>query len=169
MDCNATIISMDSISGKDMAEILLGTMFQMLKVEPQEPFEFVWDERPAVKVEKAMEMKQLVKKIAGTDDLFYKHFFKWDNCIKILNSVVTLANVTWANRSNAPFNLEHFQTMYDRYLVSLVGGTDEEGITQSWYKLYTNLTAGGHGIVLNSFGVDTRKVIVKTVADERQV
>jgi hypothetical protein len=169
MDCNATIISMDSISGKDMSEVLLGTMFQMLKVEPKEPLELEWDQRPKIKLEKTMDLKQVVKKIAGEDNEYYTHFFKWDNCVKILNSLTALTGVKWANRDDIPFNLPEFQQMYDHYLVSLVGGTDEEGITLSWYKLYKNLTAGGHSIILNSFGVDTRKVIVKTVVDERQV
>lgn len=169
MDCNATIISMDSISGKDMAEVLLGTMFQMLKIVPSEPFDYVWDQLPAVKIEKAMDLKQLVKKLAGQDNEFYTHFFKWDNCVKMLNSIVNLTTLQWTNRTDNTFYIDDFKEMYDRYLVSLVGGTDEEGITHSWYKIYANLTAGGHSVILNSFGVDTRKVIVRTVPDERRV
>merc|ERR1712232_361943 len=65
MDCNATIISVDSISNKTMSEILLGTMFQMIKMLPEDPFEFTWEGRPGFKVEKAMDFKQLVKNIAG--------------------------------------------------------------------------------------------------------
>jgi len=169
MDCNATILSSDSISGKSMAEILLGTMFQMLKVSPKSPFDVTFGDKPTVKIEKAMDFKQLVKKIAGTDNEYYTHFFNWDNCIKLLETVSVKTEVEWTNSSDTRFSMDHFQEMYDRYLVSLVGGTDEEGITRSWYKLHTNLSAGSHSIVLNSFGVDTRKILVKSVPDERTV
>lgn len=169
MDCNATIVSMDSISNKGMSEVLLGTMFQMIFLEPEAAFNFAFDERAAVKVDKRMDFKQLVKKVAGDDNEYYVHFFTWENCTRIINSISALTRIMWANRADQPFNIETFKQMYDHYLVSLVGGTDEEGITKSWYRLVENMNAGGHSPILNSFGVDTRKVIVKTVRDERQV
>mmetsp|Transcript_157609 Transcript_157609/g.278157 ORF Transcript_157609/g.278157 Transcript_157609/m.278157 type:complete len:553 (+) Transcript_157609:104-1762(+) len=169
MDCNATIVSMDSISGKDNSEVLLGTMFQMIKVEPQEPFQFEWPGRVPVTVEKAMDLKQLVKKVAGQENEFYTHFFKWSNCMRVLENLDSLTKVKWANRREKPFKMEEFQTLYEHYLKSLCGSSDEDGITQSWYKVYKYLIAGGHSLVLNSFGVDTRKVILKTVSDERRV
>lgn len=168
MDCNATIISNDSISGKGLAEVLLGTMFQMIRLKPEAPFDFAYEGRPTVKIEKAMDLKTFIKKIAGEDNGFYVHFFKWENCAKILAAVSGLAKVMWVSDEDKPFDIGRFKEMYERYLNTLVGGTDEDGITQSWYKLHTNLTAGGHSLVLNSFGVDTRKVIVKTVSDEHQ-
>merc|ERR1711920_820405 len=57
---------------------------------------------------------------------------------------------------------------YDHYLVALVGGTTDEGITKSWFKCVETLQEK-HCIMINSFGVDTRKLLVKTVEDERQV
>lgn len=169
MDCNATIVSMDSISGKDESEVLLGTMFQMLKVEAQEPFDFHWPGRQPVAIDKTMDLKQLVKKVAGQENEFYTHFFKWNNCATVLEILDNLNRVKWANRADKPFKLAEFQALYEHYLQSLTGSSDDDGITQSWYKVYKYLSAGGHSVVLNSFGVDTRKVILKTVPDERRI
>eukprot|EP00928_Gymnodinium_smaydae_P062956 TRINITY_DN46679_c0_g1_i1.p1 TRINITY_DN46679_c0_g1~~TRINITY_DN46679_c0_g1_i1.p1 ORF type:complete len:545 (-),score=67.48 TRINITY_DN46679_c0_g1_i1:257-1891(-) len=169
MDCNATIISSDSISGKGMSEVLLGTMLQMMRVRPTQPFELVWDENRTAKIEKSMDLKQVVKLLGGNDNAFYTHFFTWQRCTRLFDLILAATEIVWANRIDTSFSLDGFKDMYERYLISLVGGTDEHGITQSWYKLYTNLSAGGHSVILNSFGMDTRKVIARTVLDERQV
>merc|ERR1712083_531214 len=64
--------------------------------------------------------------------------------------------------------MESFKKEYDHYLVALEGGTTDEGITLSWFKCAEALQ-DEHCIMINSFGVDTRKLLVKTVEDERQV
>eukprot|EP00440_Ansanella_granifera_P023040 gb/GFBE01025020.1/.p1 GENE.gb/GFBE01025020.1/~~gb/GFBE01025020.1/.p1 ORF type:complete len:546 (+),score=95.48 gb/GFBE01025020.1/:1-1638(+) len=169
MDVNSTIISVDSISNKDMSEVLLGTIFGFIRLEPNEPCNFVWEGREAVRLDKAIDLKQLAKKIAGADSEYYSSFFKWDRCMAILDAVAPLGKVNWANRRDRRFSKVHFREVYDHYLVSLEGSTDDAGITRSWFACYKHLLAGDHCIVLNSFGVDTRKIIVKTCKDERQV
>lgn len=168
VDVNSTIISVDSASGKDMSSVLLGTMFEFITVSPPENFSFEWDSRPAVKIEKTMTLKQLAEKIAGDDKKYYGEFYTYENCVNFLRSLCKLAAVDWSTHDR-PFTMKHFKDRYNQYLVSLVGSTSEEGITKSWFQLYNTLKTGGHCIMMNSYGVDTRKVIVKTVADEREV
>jgi hypothetical protein len=168
IDVNSTIISVDSASGKDMSSVLLGTMFEFITVSPTETFTFEWDARPAVKFEKTMTLKQLAKKIAGDDKRYYSEFYSHENCVEFIRSLCKLAAVDWSTHDR-PFTIKHFKDRYNQYLVSLVGSTTEEGITKSWFQLYTTLKTGGHCIMMNSYGVDTRKVIHKTVSDEREV
>merc|ERR1711964_739629 len=65
--------------------------------------------------------------------------------------------------------METFMAEYDHYLQALVGGTNNQGMTKSWFKCVEHLRGTRHCIMINSFGVDTRQLLVKSVDDERQV
>eukprot|EP00415_Alexandrium_ostenfeldii_P003953 UN3953 len=64
--------------------------------------------------------------------------------------------------------LEAFQDLFQEYLVSLQAVTTKDGIANSWFRVFEGLK-GQHTIVLNSFGVDTRKVVLATVPNESRV
>merc|ERR1719150_1336337 len=154
MDVNSTIISVDSVSGKDMSGILLGTMLEFITLKPRKTFSLEWDDRPAIQVDKPMSFKQLAKKIAKDDKDYYGRFYTYENCTRIIRHVDALADVSWSNHDK-PFSMERFKAAFDRYIVSLEGSTNEEGITRSWFCFFDSLSAGNNCIVVNSFGVDT--------------
>jgi hypothetical protein len=168
MDVNSTILSMDSASSKDMGQLVLGTMFEFITLQPREPFAFEWPERPPVRVEKAMHLKKLAKEVCKEDKALYKGFYTFENCMKLLSSVASQADLKWSLQEDV-FSVDEFKRQYNRYLVSLVGGTNEDGIAKSWFKFYNTRANHGHCTMLNTFGLDGRKVIIKTVSDERQV
>merc|ERR1712056_87859 len=56
--------------------------------------------------------------------------------------------------------------MGQKYLSKMDGSTTEEGITKSWFHAWDRLQRGHHSMILNSFGVDTRKVICRTLHNE---
>merc|ERR1712060_762990 len=76
-----------------------------------------------------------------------------------------------------PVTMESFRKNFDEYIVGIESATDKDGVVGSWYKVYKDLTSGAlwpgdddmHCIFLNSFGVDTRKVVTATVNDESNV
>jgi len=172
MDINSTIISVDSVSRRDMSQLVLGTMFEFITLTPLQPFNYQWEDStaswPNVEVKKAMSLKKLVKGICKDKKEFYDRFYTYDNCVKILTSVPDDSTLTWSQQDK-PVSLDSFKELFDRYAVSLVGGTTQEGITQSWFKTYEKQSAAGHSLILNTFGMDSRKVIIKTVDDEREV
>lgn len=169
MDINGTIMSSCSMSGKDMTTVLLGTMLEFITLEtPKEPSSVEWDDKPPVKLDKQMNVKQLVKKISGSDKDFYTQFFKYDNCIKILELLASKTHVTWP-RHDLEFSVQNFTDLYEHYIVALVGSTNDVGLTKSWFAFYSHAIGAGSPIAINSFGMDMRATVIKTVADEREV
>jgi hypothetical protein len=169
MDINSTIISVDAVSGKDMAQMVLGTMFEFITMIPNEPFVYHWRDgaRPPIDVKKTMHLKKFVKEICKDAKDLYDHFYTYDNCMQVIISLVDKVELRWSQQEG-DFTLKSFKDLYERYLVTLDGGTTPEGITRSWLKCYqTNQLK--NALILNTFGIDSRKVIVKTVEDERQV
>merc|ERR1712113_496152 len=88
-----------------------------------------------------------------------------------------LANgtVTWVGET-VPVTIETFHSNFEEYLSGIDNATDKDGVVASWYQVYKDLTSGSltggegnHCIFLNSFGVDTRKVVTATVRDESNV
>jgi hypothetical protein len=169
VDVNSTVISVDTRTGKDMSYILLNTLLERIKIRPRgSGFNFDWDGFPSLKVDKPTSIKALAKKMFIENKEFYDAFYTMDNTKKLLESLAAVADLAWSQKGKPAWTLETFMKEYNHYLVALVGGTDDEGITKSWYKLVKALQ-DDHCIMVNSFGVDTRKLLLKTVQDERQV
>ncbi|CAK0901517.1 unnamed protein product, partial [Prorocentrum cordatum] len=63
---------------------------------------------------------------------------------------------------------EEFIQLFYEYKDTISQGIDGDGITQSWFRCYEKLGMR-HSLMLNSFGVDTRKVILATEGDESRV
>lgn len=60
-DANGTVVWDDTVAGKDVSQMLLATMFNFAEARPRSPdCEFSWDSRPAVKLERRRNLKELV-------------------------------------------------------------------------------------------------------------
>merc|ERR1712232_272187 len=90
------------------------------------------------------------------------------NCLKLIDMVIPHASVNW-ERNDKEFSLQNFKESYEHYCGALVGSANDIGIVQSWFQFYQNIISDGHCIVINSFGMDVRSTILKTVKDEREV
>merc|ERR1712217_472798 len=156
------------VRSKDLASSLLSTMFEFMELIPKAgSFEFAWREQPPVKVEKKQSLKKLVKEITEGDITAYRTFFSEMNCCQFISQLCTGADVRWADREGA-LSEEDFVGMFKEYLATVSGGIDRDGIANSWFRCFESLK-NDHAVVLNSFGVDTRKVIKATVPDEKTV
>lgn len=167
MDVNSTIISIDSATSKDMNQMVLGTMCEFITITPRDSFGVNWDDRGVVKVEKPMHAKALAKKIAKDDKAFYHAFYTVENCMKLFDLVRPYADLEWSDHTD-DFSSEKFVEKYERYLVTLRDSTNNSGITNSWFRVYESLKREA-SIVLNTFGVDTRKVLECTLEDGKKV
>lgn len=167
MDVNSTIVCNDTVQGKGLSNTLLSTMFEFVDFRPAEPFEVVFNGHPPVRIEKKMKLKQLVKEITSNSHEAYGSFWTEDNCWRLFAEVAAKGEVRWEGQDKT-FTLEASQELFKEYLVSLEKVISKDGIAGSWFRVYDALK-GRHTVVLNSFGVDTRKVILATIPDERSV
>jgi hypothetical protein len=168
MDVNSTIVCNDAVQSKDLSSSLLSTMFEFLELAPKDgAFEFAWAELPPVKVEKRQTVKKLVKEITDGDIQAYRDFFNEQNCTEFLRQLLPSVYVRWAEEET-PMSVDDFLRMFGEYMGTVSDGIDADGITSSWFSLYKSLKED-HAVVLNSFGVDTRKVIKATVPNENDV
>jgi hypothetical protein len=168
MDVNSTIVCNDAVQSKDLSSSLLSTMFEFMELAPKAgAFEFIWQQLPPVKVEKRQTLKKLVKDITEGDIGAYRNFFSEMNCCQFIEQLIALADVRWAD-GETTLSVEDFVNMFKEYLATVSGGVDRDGIASSWFRCFDALK-NDHAVVLNSFGVDTRKVIKATVPDEKNV
>jgi len=169
MDVNSTIVCADTVTGKDSSQILLATMFELIEVTPKSSFEFTWDDEKAVqvKVAKAMSLKAIVKKVTDGDKKRYQQFYDIEQCSKLFALLISLGGeIRWTSH-NEELTLASFTELYENYLKAMACNVTEDGITNSWFKAYNVLKERPNSIIMNSFGVDTRKVLKKTLRDER--
>merc|ERR1712217_275033 len=97
----------------------------------------------------------------------YRNFFSEMNCRQFISQLCTAADVRWADKEGL-LSVEDFVKLFKEYLVTVSGGIDSDGITKSWFRCFESLK-DDHAVVLNSFGVDTRKVSKATVPDEKNI
>jgi hypothetical protein len=113
-------------------------------------------------------LKQLAKKICGDDKKYYDRFYSYENCLKLLDLVVHKANVEWS-RYDVEFSVKHFKESFEHYCSALVGSTNDIGLAHSWFQCYQSSISRGQSIIIDSFGMDVRQAVLKTVSDEREV
>lgn len=161
MDVNGTAVFEDTINGKSASDNLLSIMFSQLEVRPDEPFSFAWGSQPPVTIEKPTELRQIVKQISNKDQEFYRNFWSYESCHDLVEQLTKQSNIRW-RQSDEHLSLESFFETYEGYLseeVSRSGEATADGVCKSWITCYQELKAAGHSTVLNSYGVDTRRVI----------
>jgi hypothetical protein len=167
MDVNATVMCADSVQSKDMSASLLSTMFELMELSPKAPFDFAWGSWPPVKVQKKQTLKKLVKDITADDHGAYSSFFSEATCQSFFSQVAALADIRCSDAS-PPLTAEDFVSLYRDYLQTIAGSLDSNGLTQSWFRCCESLKMQ-HSVMLNSFGVDTRKVVLASGVDESRV
>ena len=169
MDVNATIACNDTVQGKDLAVTLLGTMFELMELRPNPPgFSLEWKGLNKVHVEKIKTLKALIKDMTADDHEAYTKFWQEENCWSFLSHVLQHGEVRWVTGTE-PMTLEAVKDLFGSYMRTVPSALDEDGITNSWFHVYANMLKDRHSTILNSFGVDTRKVTLATVSDEMDV
>jgi len=167
MDVNSTIICNDSVQSKDLSASLLSTMFELMELSPKAAFDFGWESCPPVSVQKKQSLKKLVKDLTASNGDAYRSFFSEATCCGFMSELLTFADIRWSDALD-PLGVDDFIGMFNEYRGTISGGIDSSGITQSWFRCFDALSKE-HALVLNSFGVDTRKVILATSPDESGV
>mmetsp|Transcript_115960 Transcript_115960/g.368823 ORF Transcript_115960/g.368823 Transcript_115960/m.368823 type:complete len:570 (+) Transcript_115960:43-1752(+) len=170
MDVNGTILWSDSIMGLGARELLLEAMLGLAEVYPHEPFEIQWEEQPEVKLSAKTVMKQLMHDISDGDKSIFHLFLTLEKTCVLLRRVLLNAKLTWAN--GGEFTIEDFVVAYEGYVLQLrkqETGREHHGITTSWFRCLKQLQDGGHTAVINSFGMDTQKVVVRSAEEAHSV
>jgi hypothetical protein len=167
MDVNSTIICNDSVQSKDLSASLLSTMFELMELSPKEAFDFGWGCCAAVRVQRKQSLKKLVKDITASDNDAYRSFFSESTCRSFISQLAAFADIRWSDALD-PLGLEEFCSMFEEYRATISAGIDSNGITKSWFRCFDALRSE-HVLMLNSFGVDTRKVLLATTPDETKV
>merc|ERR1712032_805485 len=116
-----------------------------------------------------MGLRQLVKDISNNDSEFYTEFWSDATCRRFLEQLCKTAHVSWLQDATR-LTPERFFAVFAEYLEELHRhATTADGITRSWFSCFDALKDGGHTVVLNSFGVDSQRVLMRSVPDERLV
>merc|ERR1711972_435641 len=146
-------------------------MFEFVELQPKSAFEFSWEERAPVKIDKPMSFKQLLKKISNDDTGYYQSFYEPSRCESLFLKVAAFADIKWmARKSEAGvLSLEEFVSTYIEYQETMAHGANDMGITMSWFRCYDYLKDGHHSTCLNSFGIDSKKVLSQTVPGDADV
>lgn len=173
MDVNGTILWSDSIMGLGPNELVLEAMYGFAQVRPRRAFDFKWRDQPQVRLEKPHVLKQLIHDISNGDKQVFNAFLKIDTCGELLKQLASDGDLGWSQHE-ATFSPEDFLKDYDGYMLELRkydGGKDSSahGITESWFRCLRKLEEGGHAAVINSFGMDTQQVVMRSSSDAKRV
>jgi hypothetical protein len=148
-------------------------MFRFAEARPDEPFEFRWGSQPPVTINKPSSLTQIVKEISHNDNHFYHDFWHYESCHNFMQELTKCASISWLQQEDH-ITLEAFFTGYADCVKKEVqctkeGRATDDGVTISWLQCYKWLKEEGHSVVLNSFGVDTQRVVAPSVKDSREV
>eukprot|EP00928_Gymnodinium_smaydae_P071065 TRINITY_DN54747_c0_g1_i1.p1 TRINITY_DN54747_c0_g1~~TRINITY_DN54747_c0_g1_i1.p1 ORF type:complete len:448 (-),score=73.90 TRINITY_DN54747_c0_g1_i1:62-1357(-) len=157
MDVNSTIKCDDTVQGKDLAVTLLGVMFSFLEFTPHEPFDL---EVPPhkVRLEKKRDVKSVVKDLTGKA---YSSWWSESNCWSLLQILSGKGTMKWPGQEQS-MTFESFKRLWNDYHEGFGKVVGADGILRSWFRLVEALDMERHSVVLNSFGTDTRKVMLAT-------
>jgi len=168
MDVNSTIMCLDTVQTKDLSASLASVMFDLLDFCPASSFELSWADGPKVNISKRTQLKKLVKQATIADSAAYKSFFCNEaNSRDFLKELFAHGEIRWPGVDES-LDMETYERMFEEYLAVVEGGVSADGITKSWFALFEAMKTE-HMMMLNSFGVDTRKVVRATQPDESNV
>lgn len=167
MDINSTIVFSDVMTGKNRHAVLLSTMFECINFNPTVAFEIQWDETQGKTAipKKPISVKKLVKKMLDLEG--YKSFWNMENCQALLCQLLSRGSVTW--HTGGEMSQAQFDKLYLEYSKAMDQQVEGTGIVSSWFTFYRWMEARGNQVMLNTFGVDSRKIILTTVPNERDV
>jgi len=172
MDVNGTILWNDSIMGLGPDELLLGTMFGFTEIQPRRPFELTWDETHSVIVDRLWNLRELLHALSAGDERLFHDFWNVDECRILMDKLVQHADLKWCGKPGL-VTTEEFFAVYRDYMMELHKQEKEQGaaacgITESWFRCCAALREGHHAPVINSFGMDTQKVVMRSARDPRK-
>jgi len=173
MDVNGTILWNDSIMGLGPDQVLLHTMFGFVEARPRQPFEFTWGSQEPVNVEGKQNLKELLNEVAKNDNAYLANFWRKENCESFMTTLSRSADLAWVGKRGA-FSATEFFSVYQDYMDELhrqdrMQGAAACGITTSWFRCFAALRESQHSVVINSFGMDTQRVVVRSAHDPRRV
>lgn len=169
MDVNSTIVCVDTVSGKDMSHTILSTMSEFLTFTPatKEAVAVEVIDGRVGEVKKAKALKGIVKDVIGKDLPVYNEFWSEANVSGLITRLMDLGKLTWIG-SDTSMTLDLFMGLFRNYIQKMGNATHKDGIASSWFKCFEAMKTK-HSVILNSFGVDTRKVILASTPDENSV
>lgn len=162
MDINSTVVFGDIIGGKDKESVLLSTMFGCMFVNSSEEFEFTWGSSTTKVAAGKVMLKKVVKK--ALDKESYRTFYNYANCRSAVEILCDKGTVLYGERS---IEVTDFEKIFEEYS-RLLSATVKDGIVKSWFELVKKYK-NDHLLMLNTFGVDSRMLILETVEDEDDV
>mmetsp|Transcript_57043 Transcript_57043/g.102104 ORF Transcript_57043/g.102104 Transcript_57043/m.102104 type:complete len:280 (+) Transcript_57043:2-841(+) len=169
MDVNGTIVWDDTMAGKGIAEVLLSTLFRLSEVRPQHlPSKFAFEDNPEIELAKNTPLKDIVRDVYDKRADAYKRFWTPETCVEFIENLQSLGGVGWLGEENT-FSPQYFADLFAEYTEELKVQVSADGIPNSWFKFYNRMKYCGHSIIVNSFGMDTRRVVLRSVDEERLV
>merc|ERR1719420_183932 len=137
-------------------------MFECMFMETHADFEWTWgDASSKVKAGTTM-LKKIIKKTLDKES--YRNFWKFTNCRCMLESITDKGTISVGGRI---MKVPDFERLYEVYS-SLITRTVKGGIVKSWFELVRKYK-DNHLLMLSTFGVDSRKLILETVENEDDV
>lgn len=172
MDVNGTIVWDDSIStaASNVSQLLLILMFTFAEVQPRPadvPLGFSWKDKPSVSIEKPEDLKSLIKRISNNDSEFYDAFWSLATCEEFVKKLASVADLAWSKKG--VLDPAEFIKDFNRNLEQIQKSPMKDGIPQSWLNCYAALAEGGHQVILNSYGIDTFRVLQQIAPDKKSV
>eukprot|EP00928_Gymnodinium_smaydae_P095641 TRINITY_DN8263_c0_g3_i1.p1 TRINITY_DN8263_c0_g3~~TRINITY_DN8263_c0_g3_i1.p1 ORF type:complete len:436 (-),score=78.39 TRINITY_DN8263_c0_g3_i1:333-1568(-) len=162
MDVNSTILCSDTSAGKDTHSALLSSIFELMIAKPRGDVEFAWQDRSPVRLQKTRSLKQIVKDIVGSDKRSYSDFWKEETCLQFLDELSHRADISWASRAGC-VTCSKFSDLLRSCSRNVSTDASNGCIASSWFQLVASMNSSKTALILNSFGVDTRKVVDATV------
>eukprot|EP00928_Gymnodinium_smaydae_P062638 TRINITY_DN46453_c0_g1_i1.p1 TRINITY_DN46453_c0_g1~~TRINITY_DN46453_c0_g1_i1.p1 ORF type:complete len:438 (+),score=77.77 TRINITY_DN46453_c0_g1_i1:116-1429(+) len=169
VDVNSTIMCNDTSADKDLNANLLSVMFELIEFKPTGAVDLLWRDASPVKVQKTMTLKQLVKEVTQCDHEAYSLFWQLATCVDFIDELLKLGKVQWSSQAGSVSG-ESFLILFHHYLKDVSDDLVQGGgIASGWFHFFAFLQQRSAAVVLNSFGVDTNKVVVSTVASASTV
>jgi len=173
VDVNGTTMAEDTITVKSMAMVLMAEFFNFVDIRPRQgdaPLEIAWPGKPAVSVEKQQSVKSVVNKICNKDEVYYKAFWTLQNCDEFIRKLASQADLVWSRQeTKATVDPAEFMTEFHKSHEEIVNSPMQDGVPQSWLRCYAALAKSGHHVIMNSFGVDTHRVLKQIALDSKQI
>jgi hypothetical protein len=180
VDINCTVVFSDVMTGKDKFSVLLSTMFEWIELRPSANSEIKWENFPPVKIKEGqpITLKKLVKKAVDAEG--YNHFWFHENCMKFLIMIMGYGTIYWSGGGEV--QLDVFEKQYEGYGKVMDKHVADTGIVSAWYTMVEKaliadddskpldpMAPGPHLVMINTFGVDSRKLVLATLDKEEKV
>lgn len=150
------------MSGRDKDSVLLNTMFECMMIKPYGNWVFSWGSARSNLDNKPTHLKKMLKKTLDKDT--YKAFWTYGNCRKVIDQLSHQGQIMCNGRS---IDLDDFERLYRSYS-EMMGRKVRKAIVRSWFELYRQFK-DEHLLMLNTFGVESRRLILETVEREEDV